>query len=87
MGEKACIAIGDIIVKGDLKAKLCIKIETTSTVPWNLQDFKESQNPTEFVFAMSPDEPDSLTRVPLQSLKAFMSQYYWSAFETVQNRQ
>lgn len=87
LGDEACIAIRDNIVKGDPKAKLCVKIEPTNNVPWNLQIFKESQKPTEFVFAMPPDEPDSLHRIPLQSLKVFMSQYYWSAFETAQIRQ
>jgi hypothetical protein len=80
-GDKACLLIGDKTVKGDPKAKLCIQIVPNRSVPWNLQVFKASDNPIQFVFETSADEIDSLNQIPLRLLKSFMNQYYWSAFE------
>ncbi|KAF8847374.1 hypothetical protein BDZ45DRAFT_811632 [Acephala macrosclerotiorum] len=86
LGNKACLLIGDKAVKGDLKAKLCIQVELTRSVHWNLQVFKASDNPIRFVFEMSADETDSLSQIPLRLLKSFMNQYYWSAFESEEIR-
>jgi len=85
-GDKAWLLIGDKAVKGDPKAKLCIQIEPRRSVPWNLQVFKASNNPIQFVFEMSADETDSLNRIPLRLLKSFMNQYYWSSFENPEIR-
>lgn len=86
LGEKAWLLIGDRTIKGDPKAKLCIQIEPTRNVPWNLQVFKASDNPIQFVFETSADETDSLNRIPLRLLHSFMNQYYWSAFEDAEIR-
>lgn len=85
-GDKACLLIGERAVKGDPKAKLCIQVEPTRSVPWNLQVFKASDNPIQFIFEMSADETDSLNQIPLRLLKSFMNQYYWSAFEDAEIR-
>lgn len=85
-GDKACLLINDVAIKGHSEAKLCIQIEPSDNVPWNMQVFKASEDPTKFVFEMSADEIDSLGQVPLRSLKSFLNQYYWSSFENSEIR-
>ena len=85
-GDKACLLIDKVAIKGHPEAKLCIHIEPGKDVPWNMQVFQASEDPTKFVFKMSADEIDSLSKVPLRSLKSFLNQYYWSSFESSEIR-
>jgi hypothetical protein len=84
--DKACLLIDNVAIKGHPGAKLCIHIEPREDVPWNMQVFKASEDPTKFIFEMSADEIDSLSQIPLRSLKSFLNQYYWSSFENSEIR-
>ena len=84
--DKAWLLIGDSVIKGNPHAKLCIEIKPNENIPWNLQIFKESGDPINYIYEMSEDEIDSLNHLPLKLLKSFMDQYYWSAFENPQIR-
>ncbi|KIW18621.1 hypothetical protein PV08_02910 [Exophiala spinifera] len=85
-GDRSCLTIDDTVIKGDVGAKLCIHIEPVKDIPWNMQVFRKSEDPTEFVFEISSDESDSLGQIPIRSLKSFLGQYYWSAFESATMR-
>lgn len=86
LGDDAWLLIGEDTVKGDPRSKLCVQIEPKSSEPWKLQIWKTSKDPIEYVFDYDKDESDTLRRIPLGTMKSYLNQYYWEAFETPELR-
>ncbi len=54
-GERACLLITNVAIKGHPGAKLCIHVEPRYDQGWNKHVFKASEDPTKFVFQVSAD--------------------------------
>lgn len=73
--DKTCLLINDVVIKGHTGAKLCIRIEPVREVPWRMQVFKASEDPTKFVFVVSEEDINCPSQVPLRSLKSFIQSF------------
>ena len=84
--DEACLIINESLVKGDPKAKLCISIQGEPDNSWNLQVFRKSDDPTNFVFSMRTEKVVSLSQIPLHMFQSFVNHYYWCDFQSTEIR-
>ncbi|KFY85042.1 hypothetical protein V500_08766 [Pseudogymnoascus sp. VKM F-4518 (FW-2643)] len=81
LGDDASLMIGRTHIWGEEDAKLCIQILPDSDLPWSMQVFTLTGNPTKLIFDISSDGRDSIGRIPLRMMRSFLDQYYWFPFD------
>lgn len=81
LGDDASLMIGRTHIRGEEDAKLCIQILPDSDLPWSMQVFTPTGNPTKLIFDISSDGRDSISRIPLGMMRSFFDQYYWFPFD------
>jgi hypothetical protein len=79
--DKTCIIVGTDVIKGSPGMKLTIEIEPREIVPWEMQTWKNSGDPTNYVLSYDRNENGLLNRLPIHEAKSYFTQYYCSEFE------